>query len=261
MKKVFKIYKYQVLKDQLKRVKRNDSSSAIILVDLLIHKSEGYTEKLIKIGFNIQSKLYYVKYTIDDINKEKTFTTKAKLEAFLILFLRKYKFKGELPENIKDLELNKSLADLQKEVFTFFERFWGIWPIEKRFLQVLEELGELAKEIPRGNKLAIRDELGDVVFTLLGYFEKNLIQGFSQQVNARQSPQSNEELMLGVISTFTLENKKFRKADKRIDSGESYEDLDVNSMFETLATIGSRYDITLEEAVVNTLEKYNKRQK
>ena len=117
----------------------------------------------------------------------------------------------------KDL---KSIIKSQEKVNSFMEELGGRWPKEKRFLQVIEETWELAWEILEGDKEKIEEELGDLIFTYMAYMEEFRELSFWEKRKILEETKKikeidEKEILLRVVNLLNLENKIFRKNEKR----------------------------------------------
>ena len=165
-----------------------------------------------------------------------------------------------------------SVIQAKEDVKTFFNNAGWMWPKEKRFLQVIEETGELSDEILAGNLPKELEELWDLAFTYIGYIEdfkpikgftdkKEIIQYIKKRVEGLDT-QNKKDVILTLVWELSKENKIFRKTDWRKDNYK-YSSLDVEkSRYLNLYLINEltkTYKTSIKELVGNSIDKFTER--
>lgn len=165
------------------------------------------------------------------------------------------------------------LGESHQKVSDFFEINGWKWPKEKRYQQVIEEVGEYIQELLSGEEVQQREELWDIAFTYLGYIDswweesrEDRIAILLYIVRTLQTIDCNKrDRILLFLAQFTKENKIFRKRDKdpsRAIQGE-YTELESKKRqylnVVLLMLLSRSYETTVWDLVDNSISKFNKR--
>lgn len=163
----------------------------------------------------------------------------------------------------------REIASSSQDVNNLFETLGGKWPKEKRFWQLIEEVGELAQEVLEKNKDSILDELGDVCFTYMGYIDGLKKEDIQYRATIRSYIREKTEgidltdtnIILLLLSNISRENKIVRAKENRKKYEESEEE-SLNRQYlilYLLHILTSLYGTSIKECIDASITKFTER--